>query len=278
MSYCIWTEEDAITTAQMLTRTQENLPAARLVLLTNERRSTEMMRALGHESYTLNENTFVDPTEFPIASCDREICYDAVYVARLEKIKRLKLMTNLRSGVVLSDQDYPEKTVQEHRGMLPKISFPNFSTDGYQRFQGAPYHKWFQTAGCGLCLSEAEGAMRASAQYALMGLPIVTTPSVGGRDHYFDAPHVFYADPTPEAVADAVEKALGAIPNLDPTEIRKHVMDIQSRDQKYCVKLVNRLFEETFPNHRPKTFGFADMMQRSSIVNYTVEEAFAPVP
>jgi glycosyltransferase involved in cell wall biosynthesis len=38
----------------------------------------------------------------------------------------------------------------------------------------------------GLCLSTVEGSNYASMEYMLAGLPIVSTPSIGGREVYFD--------------------------------------------------------------------------------------------
>ncbi len=39
----------------------------------------------------------------------------------------------------------------------------------------------------GMCLSETEGAMFAAVEYLLCGLPVVSTPSQGGRDVWFDS-------------------------------------------------------------------------------------------
>jgi glycosyltransferase involved in cell wall biosynthesis len=58
----------------------------------------------------------------------------------------------------------------------------------------------------GLALSKAEGAMFASIQYLLAGLPVVSTPSRGGRHEFYDPDYVRIVDPTPRAVADAVRE------------------------------------------------------------------------
>ena len=46
----------------------------------------------------------------------------------------------------------------------------------------------------GLCLSKSEGAMFASIEYLLCGLPIVSTKSVGGRDIFFTDENCIIAD------------------------------------------------------------------------------------
>lgn len=51
--------------------------------------------------------------------------------------------------------------------------------------------------------------MYASIEYLLAGLPIVSTPSRGGRDVFFDPDYCVIAEPTPRSVREAVT-ALGA--------------------------------------------------------------------
>ena len=60
-------------------------------------------------------------------------------------------------------------------------------------------------AAVGLCLSSVEGSNYASMEYMLAGLPVVSTPSVGGREIYFDHEYCTICDPDPVAVRDAVE-------------------------------------------------------------------------
>ena len=49
--------------------------------------------------------------------------------------------------------------------------------------------------------------MRASIEYLFAGLPVVSTPSLGGRDHYFDNEYCIIAQPDPHAIRGAVEAA-----------------------------------------------------------------------
>lgn len=46
--------------------------------------------------------------------------------------------------------------------------------------------------------------MFASMEYLLCGLPIVSTPSIGGRDVFFDKDYVEIVEPDPHAVKEAV--------------------------------------------------------------------------
>ncbi len=70
----------------------------------------------------------------------------------------------------------------------------------------------------GLILSEREGVCRASCEYLLAGIPVVSTRSAGGRDVWYDDYNAILVEPTAEAVATAVEE-LVAHPR-DPRRIR----------------------------------------------------------
>ncbi|WP_245262078.1 glycosyltransferase [Mesorhizobium sp. WSM3626] len=63
----------------------------------------------------------------------------------------------------------------------------------------------YNQAAVGLCLSAAEGAMCSSMEYLMTGLPVVTTPSLGGRDVFFDPDYCIIAEPDPAAIRRAVE-------------------------------------------------------------------------
>jgi hypothetical protein len=56
----------------------------------------------------------------------------------------------------------------------------------------------------GLCLSAIEGAMYASMEYLMSGLPVVSTLSLGGRDYFFDDDFVRIVDPDPMLIRAAV--------------------------------------------------------------------------
>jgi glycosyltransferase involved in cell wall biosynthesis len=57
---------------------------------------------------------------------------------------------------------------------------------------------------CGLILSAKEGACFASSEYLLCGIPVVSTPSKGGRDFWYTAYNSVIASPDPAEVSQAV--------------------------------------------------------------------------
>src|SRR5262249_53857021 len=94
----------------------------------------------------------------------------------------------------------------------------------------------------GLCLSEREGAMWASVQYLLAGLPVVSTPSEGGRAEFFDPDYVRGVEPTPPSVPRAVAE-LGTR-RLDPHEIRRRTLARIAEHRRRFIDHVQAVFDE----------------------------------
>jgi glycosyltransferase involved in cell wall biosynthesis len=90
-------------------------------------------------------------------------------------------------------------------------------------FGDAAVNRNLNRARVGLCLSATEGFMHASAQYLLAGLPVVTTPSVGGRAIFYEPDYVRTVAADPAAVAAAVEAFCAAPP--DAGHIREKTLE-----------------------------------------------------
>ncbi|AHM04480.1 hypothetical protein roselon_02135 [Roseibacterium elongatum DSM 19469] len=94
------------------------------------------------------------------------------------------------------------------RALLPMAEFYNHETgDGaFRLIQKSDYARALQGARVGLCLSDHEGPMRASVEYQLLDLPVVTTEAQGGRIEMMDPAHCRVVPADPRAVADAVQE------------------------------------------------------------------------
>jgi glycosyltransferase involved in cell wall biosynthesis len=172
--------------------------------------------------------------------------YDAVYNARMVAYKRHYLCQNINSILFVyyfwqtTDQEYCAKM----RSLMPHAHFAN------DRPGVGEYH-WLnegEVAGLlnqsrvGLCLSDAEGAMKASVEYLLCGLPVVTTPSKGGRDVYFEEPFAVTAPAEPQAIAEAVQRLIEA--KIEPREVRAAVLRKINADRDLFISLVQSIYDE----------------------------------
>ncbi|MFP5273323.1 glycosyltransferase [Coleofasciculus sp.] len=138
--------------------------------------------------------------------------YDAIYIAQLQAFKRHWLAQDIERLMVVS-----------YGGDLPTFC-PELAHAEYNRkFIPRPeLAKKINQAYAGLCLSAEEGAMLASVEYLLCGIPVVSTPSKGGRDEFFNDKNSIIVPPQTDAVAQAVKRWRESPP--DPQVIREQTL------------------------------------------------------
>jgi glycosyltransferase involved in cell wall biosynthesis len=177
----------------------------------------------GIDALLLSHNNFVQDRKFRVET--RAKTYLAVYNAKVSWVKRHWLAEKVNNVAMIYP---PYSTNEDHfRWMKHVVSggrFLNgdpFSPD-YKYFSSEQVCDVLNSARVGLCLSEQEGAMYASIEYLLCGLPVVSTRNTGGRDQYFDDLYCRTVEADPEAIAAAVEEL--AAQNFDPHLIRARTM------------------------------------------------------
>lgn len=179
---------------------KREFPNVRVVVLANDPKEVEIFNSLGTEAIFCNHNAFLDERRTRAFRVSRKR-FDAVYLARMSPFKRHGLMSALdmsRSYLLgmseyQKEHAYVEETLKKLPGITIRRSFP-----------GLDVSRLLAQAVCGVALSAKEGAMFASAEYLLSGLPIVNTPSLGGREWLFPEGAFVNVEDTPEAVAEGV--------------------------------------------------------------------------
>jgi hypothetical protein len=230
---------------QMESALQARFPNLELIHLGNTRAHCELLSSAGSRAIHCNHNCFVDEAIYRPDPA-RVKRFDAVYDARLSEFKRHHLAKETRSLALLyylnPDEDlaYVARVKRE----LAHAHFFNHDAAGsYRTLNSAEVTQALNACRVGLCLSAQEGAMYASAQYLLSGLPVVTTPSQGGRDEFFDPAYVRTAAPEPAAIASAVEELVAS--DLRPEPIREATLArIQSHRDRF-IALVQGLYDRS---------------------------------
>ena len=97
-------------------------------------------------------------------------------------------------------------------------------------------------AAVGLVLSPVEGSSYASMEYMLAGMPVVSTPSVGGRDVYFDPDFCVICEPDPTAVRDAVADLRSR--NIPREEIRARTLAKIEPARRRFLTLIDEVLDE----------------------------------
>jgi glycosyltransferase involved in cell wall biosynthesis len=180
----------------------------------------------------LNERTF-DTSGAPKA-------YDAVYAARMVKYKRLHLAADVKSLFVQTYGEHKKATGEyDLHGYEPAIAHCDFNPGWVSPEDIVAI---YNSARVGLALSAIEGAMLASVEYMLCGLPVVSTRCRGGREKFFDPRYVAVVDDTAAAVAEGVAAFVRNPP--DPHMVRvetiKKLTVHRERLADYVISVIKR--------------------------------------
>jgi len=219
-------------------------PNHHFIHLWNTPKQETVFREKGLRAEFLNQNCLVDERIFkPLPNVKK--FYDAVYDARLKKYKRHDLARNLQSLALIYAYnqaiDIPED-MKAVKTTLTKAHYFNNRPDGtYQTLSSEEVNCALNACKVGLCLSQREGAMYASIQYLLSGLPIVSTRSQGGRDVFFDDAYVEIVDDDPEAVQRGVINLLNK--NLSPMWIREQTLQKMKKHRKNFQALIQNIYQ-----------------------------------
>lgn len=163
---------------------------------------------------------------YPISDQPKQ--FDAIYDGRWANYKRHQLASQIQSLALIAVPGAMATSTTGNYSQRARAALAHATwlkspwEEQLEYLSAAAVNDAYNRAKVGLCLSRQEGAMFASAQYLLAGLPVVTTQNAGGRDEFFDKQFVRWAEDDPRAVADAVAE-LSQL-NLQPYAIRESVL------------------------------------------------------
>lgn len=223
---------------------KKNFPQHRVVFAANASVELKWFAEAGYEAIWCNHNAHVNENTFqplPGACAGDEREFDAIYDARFgrykrnhlaAKVKKLALVHYTTPNLVEVLWEIKTRWILSHAHILNRHRFGFWPVRMIRPKVAAAYNR----ARVGLCLSEAEGAMLASIQYLLCGLPVVTTPNRGGRDDFFDEENSIEVAPDPEAVTAGVRTMIER--RVDPWLIREKTLVRMAEHKARLVALV----------------------------------------
>jgi hypothetical protein len=202
----------------------DRYPQHRFLFLTNAREECQALDRLGMPNFFCHHNAFLDERIFcPQPGIKKTL--DAVYTARLNRFKRHILARHIPAWGLLYYHDQTNAAAQSAyleylRRVMPAMDCLNHdpATGAYRRLDPSEMCRAYNRARVGLCLSQAEGGNYATTEYLLCGLPVVSTPSTGGRDFFLDPETSRIVEPDARAVAGAVAELIAR--RLPPREVR----------------------------------------------------------
>ncbi len=232
-------------------RCARELTGARTVVLASTEREAVDLSMAGVATLLCSPSIFVDETVYkPQPAMDfSDAQYDAIYNARFEPYKRHALARGIANLALIHDARFdgsmsPYET--EVRGLLPKARYVNHERGQgrYVKMTPLVVAQELNRARCGLCLSAVEGIMRASMEYLLCGLPVVSTESIGGRDRYYREPYAIVVPDDVDAIAEAVREIKRR--NLNKLAVRDHIGRIVEFERRNFLLAVNSLAQSQF--------------------------------
>ncbi|MEZ5827639.1 MAG: glycosyltransferase [Hyphomicrobiales bacterium] len=186
-------------------------PNQTLIFLCNTPEEVELLRRKGERSLLINHNITLSehiykPPRRPTVE------FDAIYNASLLPSKRHELAFEVPRVAYIT---YSYDLLGTKADVQPRLNLLRNPPPGHQLINPISddlpvyisceeVNEAYGRAAVGLCLSHKEGAMFASMEYMLAGLPVVSTPSIGGRDHFFDPEYCLIVPPDPRQIRDAV--------------------------------------------------------------------------
>ena len=228
---------------------------------------------------TINSNLLVDDSVYrPLAGVTQR--FDAIYNARLARGKRHELATLVESLCLVYFRDMGEQSpAQFHaeyarvRALLPYASFLNpLTAEGCEFLSPQTVNLAYNEARVGLCLSAVEGQMRASTEYMLSGLPLVSTKSVGGRDYFFDNEFCAVVPEDCRAVRDAVKAMIAR--DIPREHVRARTMAKIERERGRFIAFVQEIVDRE-GGHTDFSAEFAALMTGGRLKFWTSTRAFA---
>jgi glycosyltransferase involved in cell wall biosynthesis len=227
----------------------ERYPNHSFRFICNTRTEAALLEQVGLPALFLNKNFMVSDQIFrPLPGAGIE--FDAVYTARFMPVKRHELTAAVPRVAYVAYLDPTPGRWELFRTLCAEVLARNPDhvllneiVDGLPiRMSHQQVNAALGRAAVGIILSEVEGSSYASMEYMLAGLPVVSTPSKGGRDVFFDPEYCIVCEPDPEAVRDAVA-ALRAR-NIPGELIRARTLARIEPERQRFLTLIDDLIEQ----------------------------------
>jgi len=210
----------------------------RLVILANASEETEAAKNQGMIfSRLIPHNCWLDFNLIkPDASVRKD--FDLVINCRPENWKRPYLAGDVSNLAIIKGANHRPEDYFDLAKLNPRyINQDRLSLEGVVGI--------LNRTRCGGIFSEVEGGCYSSSEYLMAGLPVVSTPSKGGRDEWYTDYNSIIVDPDPQSVREAVAELCGKLSegSLKPETIASHHREMSIGFRADFVQLLNELLE-----------------------------------
>jgi glycosyltransferase involved in cell wall biosynthesis len=175
------------------------LPVERIIVLANSEIELQVAKKLGLiDSKLVCQNAWLDYNLFK-PQFDTNKIYDLVINCRPENWKRPFLAKDVGNLAVIKGANHRPSDYCDLAPLNPVYM-------NQDRISPQEVCNVLAKSNCGGIFSAIEGACYSSSEYLLMGLPVISTPSLGGRDVWYNDNNSIIVNPNSADVAQAVEE------------------------------------------------------------------------
>lgn len=191
----------------------------------------------------VNQNCFMDEKTFYVKA-EVKKNYDVLYNARRAKTKRHYLAGRVGDELELAliypqhDTSWNDISPEE----LPKHVYHNIGNLSPEQICGV-----INQSRVGLVLSAVEGACFASSEYLLCGVPVISTPSTGGRSFWYNDENSIIVDADPSAILAAAKSLITA--ERDPHRIRESHLELMQKQRQVFLDDVLKRIKDSLSLH-----------------------------
>lgn len=188
----------------------------------------------------VNTNCFINEDRVPLLTFSDNPPYDAVLNSNAGRWKRHELAEGVPALAYITYSTTPDGKM-----WWPVSTFePAFINQEYLNEAGRG--AIFADSCCGLILSACEGQNNSTVEFLLSGLPIVSTPSLGGRDIWFSEMNSIVCDATVPGVSHAVATWRERVKagTLDRLSLRAECIERIGESRLRFVTELQRLLDE----------------------------------
>lgn len=251
-----WTIETPLHLSKIIFRVLRNkilFPNIKVSILCNTERERSLLRIFGINAIFCNHNSFIDERIFTIDP-EATKTYDAVYNAVLEKFKRHSLCRKIKR-LSLITYKFENKA---YKSLLDRIltnnpTWLNYESEPPRFLNTEEIVTAYNASRVGLALSKEEGAMYASTEYLLCGLPVVSTKSKGGRDIFYNDLNSVIVNELEDEVESAIQKLSSRASNGQ--KIRDETLKIMYTHRQNLSNFLQNIYEkEGVPLERRKVW------------------------
>lgn len=204
----------------------------RFFIMFNSELEKSNFTPFGFQGDVINHNAWLDE-DLVMRPLPESKVYRAIYVARRSAFKRHHLASQVEGLALVAGINHGNAEVE-----LPPHAYLNSAP-----LSAEEVCVKINQSRCGLILSASEGACFSSSEYLLCGIPVVSTPSTGGRDVWYNDYNSIVCEPESGAVAAAVDEFVTR--PRDPRIIRQmHVEQAKLHRQRFVAALAD-IFEQT---------------------------------